>query len=211
MSSSEPLYVSSPTTVYAGAFARTCQATHLMGKVIRVVNDRSDANIRIAETAQLYRTLEALNSFLSSELPRSPAQYATSVALCHGAMLHLCDAFCCPEANPTNTPEGSEMQATAIAGMRKTAEEIRRFAEVLTTLMHRNISAISPLTADSVYMAAQTYAWLAHETGFPEDVTHYHSLRRVLQQMNSRWAVAGEYFKAIDAPVDILYRDSPNI
>lgn len=95
--------------------------------------------------------------------------------------------------------------------MKKTAEDVVRFAEVLKALMHDNISTVSPLTADALYMAATTYAWLAHESGSTEDISKYHSLREVLQQMNARWAAAGEYLKALDATKYILYRDNPNL
>jgi hypothetical protein len=103
------------------------------------------------------------------------------------------------------------MQAIAIAGMKKTGGDIVQFADFLKTMMNSNISAVSPLAADALYMGASTYAWLAHETGSPEDLANYHALREVLLQMNARWAAAGEYLKALDATKDILYSDNPNL
>ena len=213
MTSSEPLYVSSPTSVRTGAYARTCQATHLMGRLKRLMNDRSgDSALRFSEAAQLYRTLAALGNLLPEELQHSPAQYTTPLALCYGAIMHICDPFCCTETNRgEHTVEETEMQNIALDGMKKTAWDIVRFAEVLKTMMHNNISAVSPLTADALYMGVQTYAWLAHESGSPDELSNYRTLREVLLQMNARWAVAGEYLKAIDATITILYPDNPNL
>lgn len=213
MTSVEPLYVSSPTAVRAGAYARTCQATHLMGRLVRIVSDRSpDSSLRFSEANQLHRTLLALGNLLPIEIQQSPAHYATPLALCYGAIIHICDCFCCTETNPgDHTVEETEMQAVAIAGMKETAADILLLAEVLRTLMHKNISAVSPLTADAIYMSAATYAWLAHESGSPEDLSNYNALREVLHQMNARWAVAGEYLNALDKTKDILYRDNPNL
>lgn len=213
MASNEPLYVSSPTTVRAGAYARTCQATHLMGRLIRIKDDRAtDSPLRFTEAAQLYRTLEALAKILLDELQISAAQYSTPLALCYGAILHICDPFCCTETNRgEHTVEETEMQAIAIAGLKKTGPDVVRFADSLKGLMNHNISAVSPLTADAIYMGASTYAWLAHEQGSPEDLANYHALREVLLQMNARWAAAGEFLKVLDATKDILYGDNPNL
>lgn len=107
--------------------------------------------------------------------------------------------------------EETELQAIAIAGMKKTGADIVRFAKTLKMLMNNNLSAVSPLTADAIYMGAATYAWLAHEQGSPEYFASYHSLREMLLQMNARWAAAGEYLKVLDATKEILYSDNPNL
>src|SRR5947209_3532664 len=54
MTTSEPLYVSSPTTVRTSPFARTCQATHLLGRLIRHLNDQNvEPAFRFSEAGQL--------------------------------------------------------------------------------------------------------------------------------------------------------------
>jgi Fungal specific transcription factor domain/Fungal Zn(2)-Cys(6) binuclear cluster domain len=213
MATSEPLYVSTPTSVRAGPFARTCQATHLMGRLVRVLNDRSsESPLRFVEAAQLHRTLTALGTLLAGELQQSPAQYSTPVALCYSAIVSLDDPFCCTQTNRGNhTFEETEMQALAILGIKDAADCVVQLAETLKTTMNNNISAISPLTANALYVGASTYAWLAHESGSDEHLNNYHELRQVLLQMKYRWAVAGEYLDALDATKNILYQDNPNI
>ena len=103
------------------------------------------------------------------------------------------------------------MQEIAIAGMKKAAAEILQLSQVLKAVMSKNIAVVSPLTADALYMAATTYAWLAHESGSPNLTASYHAIRDVLTQMNQRWAVAGEYLKALDVTRTVLYREDANL
>jgi hypothetical protein len=212
MTSSEPLYVTSPTSVKAGGFARTCQATHLMGRLVRLTNDRTDTPLRYTEGMQLYRTLHALGTILPTELAQNEQQFSTPLFLCYGALLHLCDPFCCAETNHGDrTVEETEMQVVAINGIKKAAIEVLGFAETVKMLLRENISAISPLMLDGLYMAAATFAWFTHESGSVEDSRNYHVLKEILIQMNVRWAAAGEFVKTLDATRDILYASNPNL
>ena len=213
MTSSEPLYVSSPTTVRAGPFARTSQAAHLCGRLVQNLNDRlTDAPLRFSEAIQLHRTLTAFTALLLPEVQQSPVQYATPMALCYSALLHLYDPYGCTMSNRgEHTVEETEMQSIAIAGMKRSASEILQFSHLLKMAMTNNMAAVSPFTADALYSAATTYAWFAHESGSADMVENYHTLRETLMQMNSRWAVAGEYLKALDLTRDILYRDTATL
>jgi hypothetical protein len=213
MASGEPLYVSSPTSVKAGAYARTCQATHLLGRMIRILNDvAGDSSLRCTEAAQVHRTLSALSNLLTGEFERSPTALSTPLSLCYAGLLHLSDRFCCTAlASGNATAEETEMQGIAIISIQKVAKEVTYFAEVLKAMMTSNIATASPLTSSAIYMGAATYAWLAHESGSSDHVTSYHSLREVLVQMNQRWAVAGEYLKALDSAKYTLYRENPSL
>ena len=100
MTTSEPIYVSSPTTVRASPFARTCQATHLLGRLIRHLNDRNvEPAFRFTEAVQLHRTLAALASLLPEEFQASPDQLSSAIALVYGGMLHLYDPYACTQSN----------------------------------------------------------------------------------------------------------------
>ena len=213
MAVNEPLYVSSPTTVRAGAFARTCQATHLLGRLLHLLNEQGqESPLRFSEAAQLHRTLEALAKLLPDEVQRAPERFSTPIALCYGAIIHLCDPFCCTAHNKgDHTVEETQMQEIAIAGMKRTASEIFELSGLQRSIMNDNISAISPLTLDALYMAATTYAWLVHETGSHDYATSYHSIREVLRTMDQRWAAAGEYLKALDITKMSLYQDDANL
>ena len=202
MTTSEPLYVSSPTSAKASPFARTCQATHLLGRLIRHLNDRTiEPFFRFSEAAQLHRTLAALSSVLDS----SPQKLSSATAMTLGAMMHLYDPYACTETDHGNTIEGTEMQGIAIAGLRDTAEEVVRFAQHLQSCMSYSLASVSPLVADAVYMAAATFAWLEYERGTPEMSASLRVLTDTLQMLNARWRVAGEYLKMLDMARETLY------
>lgn len=209
MATSEPLYISSPTKVKAAPFARTCQATHLLGRLIRLLNDRHvDAPLHFTEAIYLLRTLQALATLLQGDVQRFPLRYATALSLCYGALLHLCDPLQCTETNHGNhTVEETEMQTLAIAGVKSTAADILQFSQLQMLSMTASPAAISPLMADCLYMAAATYTWLAHESGLREMGEAYHQLRKSLQVMNARWVLAGQYLSLLDKAKETLFPD----
>jgi len=211
MTPSEPLYVSSPTNVRAGPFARTCQATHLLGRLVRLLNDQLlDAPLRFTEALQLHRTLRAFANLLPDEVRQSPARFGTPLALCYGALIHLCDPFACTESNRgEHTVEETEMQTTAIAGLKSTAADVLQFSHLVRMTMATNPSATSPFIGDCLYQAAATYAWLVHESGARDMVESYHILKDVLATMNCRWAVAGQYLDILNTGRETLYDNNP--
>ena len=207
MATSEPLYVSTPTNVRAGPFARTCQATHLLGRLIRLLNDRLlDAPLRFTEAIQLHRTLQALANLLPGDVQRSTEQYGTPLAICYSGLLHLCDPFACTESNRgDHTVEETEMQTIAIAGMKSVAADILQFSRLFRLSMIKNPTAISPLVGDCIYSAAATYAWLVHESGSKENADAYHELKRILEAMASRWGVASQYLAILSKSQESFY------
>ncbi|KIW40475.1 hypothetical protein, variant [Exophiala oligosperma] len=208
---SEPLYVSSPTNIKAGAFARTCQACHLVGRLIRLLNDKMlEGPMRFTEAIQLHRTFQALANLLTEDTGRQPWQYGTSLALCFGGLLHLYDPFACTETNHgTGTVEETEMQTVAIGGLRSVAADILQFSHLLQTSMKENPASISPLIGDCLYIAAATYAWLVYETGTRETAEAYRQLRKVLEIMGTRWAVGGQYLAILEKARETLYPETP--
>jgi hypothetical protein len=85
------------------------------------------------------------------------------------------------------------MQSIAIAGLRKTAEEVLRFSQRLQTCIGYDMAASSPLVADCLYQAAATYAWLVYETGSPDMVVSLQTLAECLKMLDVRWKVAGKF------------------
>jgi hypothetical protein len=210
MATSEPLYVSSPTNVPGGPFARTCQAAHLLGRLIRLQNDRViDAPLRFREAIQLQRTLQALANLLPTDVQTSPEVYGTPLALCYSSMMHLCDAFCCTATNRgEHTVEETEMQTIAIACLKSVVGDVAHLGQLLSPSLAQNPASFSPLVGDCIYSAAATYAWLVHEHGSPEMAEAYHTLRKVLQAMNSRWRAAGQYLLILDKAQETLYSET---
>lgn len=200
MASSEPLYVSSTTNVRAGAFARTCQVTHLMGRMLRNLTDHySEPSPRFSEAIQLHRVTTALSNVLPLETFQDPLRYSTAMALCFGALLHVCEPFSCTESNRGNhSVEETEMQTIAIPGMREVAFKVLEFSKIIRETLDQTPAAVSPLVADCLYVATSTLQWCAYESGEEDALRGYSTLRETLGGLRKRWAVAGEYLKILD-------------
>jgi hypothetical protein len=174
------------------------------------LNDRFlDAPMRFAEAIQLHRTLTALANLLRDDFAASPERHGTPLALCYGGLMHLCDPFACTESNHgEHTVEETEMQTIAIAGLKSLAADVLRAAELFQASMLANPAAASPLIGDCLYFATTIYAWLADETGLKQMGDAYHSLRKVLETLGTRWAVAHQYLALLDSSRETLYAGS---
>ncbi len=123
--------------------------------------------------------------------------------------MHLCDPFACTESNHgQHTVEETEMQTIAIAGLKTLAADVLRFSELFHMSMIANPAATSPLIGDCLYFAATIYAWLACETGLKTMGDAYQTLRRVLETMALRWAVADQYLALLNTSKETLYAES---
>ena len=213
LTTTEPLYVSTPTSVKAGAFARTAQATHLLGRMIRLRNEQQDDSpMKFTEAQQIHRTITALTKLLIAEVETDPLRFGTAAALCFAALLHLCDLYACTESNQGEHTVGEiEMQTVAIAGLKQTSADALRLSQLLRMAMATNPLATSPLTADCLYQAATQYAWLVYEVGNDEYIVAYRGLAQVLSLMSSRWAVASEYLKILEMARESLYDNNASL
>jgi len=207
MAGSEPLYVGSPTSIKAGPFARACQAAHLVGKVVALLNDLlQEAEGRFTRALQIHRTLTAFIRVLQQESTSSPEAYATPMALAYSALIALCDPFCCTESNRgAHTVEEAELQTVCITGIKTVADEIADFALQLRPSMNLRPAAISPLIGHCLYMATITFAWRVYEGEEPVPIDAYRLLRSGLSALNGRWAVGGEYLQSVDTAKELLY------
>ncbi|KAI5460552.1 hypothetical protein BGZ63DRAFT_509973 [Mariannaea sp. PMI_226] len=208
----QPLALSANNTVQASPFARTCQASHLLSRVLRHVNDR-DANdeFRYQEASQLHRTLQALCTTIATEsesmFEKSSDTMAklplfTANALCYSALLCLYELYCCAEgADPSqySHPAFIEMQRLGIAGVKETSYNVYRFSQNIKSVAELGgMLKMSPLVCDCLYQAAANYAWLAGETSSEDDISKLATIKNVLGMLGKRWKLAGEYKNMID-------------
>lgn len=147
---SEPIFVSSPTSLQAGSFARTCQAAHLAGRVIRHRNDTTiEGSFRFEEAIQLYRTIKAFSMLLAEEHDVAPERMSTPMALCYSTVLALCDPYSCTESNRgEHSAEETEMQSIAISVLKTVAGQVLRFSYHLRRNMAESVAICSPFAID---------------------------------------------------------------
>ena len=156
-----PLALSASQTTKAAPFARTCQASHLMGKVVRHLDDRQlPMDFRIDEALQLHRTARALADVLAEEAERDdPTKQPTlcsSIAICYSALLTLYDGYSCTERSIQDAPESRlVLQKACIEGLDAVSAQAFHFARRVRTFVDRaSLGQLSPLVIDSLYQCA---------------------------------------------------------
>ncbi|KAK5134599.1 hypothetical protein LTR08_006255 [Meristemomyces frigidus] len=195
-----PLALSASQTVRAAPFARTCQASHLLGKVLRHLTDKTiPADYRFDEALQLNRTIRALAGILPDEAedddPAVRPTLCTSMAICYSGLLTLYDAYSCTTNNVSLGPEAQlVMQKEAIEGLAEISATVMIFARRIRAFIDRaGLPKLSPFTIDCIYQAAANYAWYVRESSDPACGERLAELKELLMLCDQRWRVAGQY------------------
>ena len=200
MTANELIMVSSSTSAKAGRFARTCQASHLLGKVLHHINDSDmELNFRFEQANQLNRTVRALASLLPDETweeedTANGPSLCTAMAICYSALLVLYDNYTCTESTiPKRTSAHLEIQESAISGLKEISEEVLRFCRRLRSLLDLNgLAKVSPLVLDCLYQAAANHSWYVKESGDQDCLAKLNEIKSVLVMIEPQWKVAGE-------------------
>lgn len=191
-------------------YAKTCQASHLLGRVIQHVNyehnlKEQDSEMHLAEAQQLHRATSAFITDLDLEYHRATRhqklRLATPRAIAYSALLNLYDLHCCIEGDTIKVADDSitarlEMQDLALQQQKHVAVQVVNFGrEIITMLNLEGRSSVSPLVCDSVYQAAAYFAWNYRETGSNASLDSLNELRQVLASISFRWRIAGKHEK----------------
>lgn len=156
-----PLALSASQTIQAAPFARTCQASHLMGKVIRHIDDKSlPCEYRFPEALQLTRTMRALADVIPHDVdeqdPSMQPPLCTAAAICYSSLLTLYDAYSCTGRRDEDLSEDQLIvQKESIDGLRDYSERVLVMARRVRAIIERHgPSGLSPMIIDSVYQGA---------------------------------------------------------
>lgn len=156
-----PLALSASPTIRAAPFARTCQAGHLLGKVVRHLCDKNlPPDYRFEEALQLHRTARSLAGLLPSEAeeddPALKPTLCSSMGICYSALLELYDSYSCTERAVPNGPETQlEMQKVSIEGISEISGTVLHLAQRIRKFIERaGLRQVSPFVIDALYQAA---------------------------------------------------------
>ncbi|KAK5121058.1 hypothetical protein LTR85_005542 [Meristemomyces frigidus] len=199
-----PLALSASPTTHAAPFARTCQASHLLGKVIRHLNDKNlPLDYKFDEALQLNRTIRALAGLLPKEAeeddPTVRPTLCTSMAICYTALLILYDHYSCTDRSLPNGPETQlVLQKECIDGLAEISATAMNLARRLRSFIDRaGLGKLSPFTIDCIYQAAANYAWYVRESSDPACGERLAELKELLSLCDRRWRVAGQYLSVV--------------
>ncbi|KIW35706.1 uncharacterized protein PV07_02390 [Cladophialophora immunda] len=175
-----------------GQFARECQISYLVGRVLRhVLDPTSDRNFHASEELQLERTLKAFMPLLMEEDSKY-GQYCAALAICTSALFNLYDAAM-KQYNDEDLGKLRILDCIESAAIRLVDFSRHLFADP-ESIDIRNMSPLIPL---SLYQAAmiQYRAWKrTNEIFCKERVT---SLFKILANFSKRWFAAAKYLQTL--------------
>ncbi|KAF2195138.1 hypothetical protein K469DRAFT_722435 [Zopfia rhizophila CBS 207.26] len=207
----QSLAVSASTSIPASPFTRTCQAAHLLSRIVRHINDmHDDAPAYYREAKQFHHIISAFDNALSHELdsisstadPILQIKLFTAIALCFSAKIALYDHYTCAEVDATGgigTPEQLGMQQVALENIKTTCIAVHTFAQkILLFSLGNDTTFLSPLLCNCLYQAAMSYTWYIRETGQTDLHAHLREIVDALRLIGARWGVANEYLKVLE-------------
>jgi hypothetical protein len=201
-----------------GPYARTCQAAHILGRVLAHRDSRKDVVPRgtvLQEALQLDATLTALDGHLATQIqgfqpapdhPNTPTSTAMPIdmALCTCARLALYGMYACnqPDVQAERFAEEHALQRACIEGIKQIV--LFRAAALASSAMPRTpegLAASSPLLLQALYDAATECQWLAREGEVvdPADAEGLAAILETLRAVGRRWQVASEFDTVVRA------------
>lgn len=192
----EPLFFSSPTRVPAGCYARLCQTSHMLGRIMQHLNNNVlDDDSRFQEVIQLNRSLQELYVVISAELNEEQSMALHSaIALCYSGMMILNKPYSGiePIGILASLVIPAEFRNHALATLRLAARETSNFVSTLYAYLAGLTDQLSPFIAQCLYQAVTTYAWLNREAPRNLDILNaIEFLRDALRKLERRWKIAG--------------------
>jgi len=212
------LAVSVEASVAAPPFARTCQAAHLLSRVLRHTNEQpEDYEAFYREAIQLHHIVSSFGAALAQvALSLDDTQVLTlypAVSICFSAQLSLYDAHTCAEVDfpqAVGIPAQLEMQLLALAGVKTACQGVAGLADKIKAAAGAGMIAfVSPLVANCLFQAAKNICWLLREAPRPELWDALQLLVDALQQVGRIWAVGGRSLLSRHTQDDPSLRSSP--
>ena len=182
-------------------FARLCQASGLLSRVLRHINEQpSDMQFWYKEGISLHYLLNSFatgstldssqddnNNILIGDKSLQPA-----VGVVYSAQMLLYDMHSCADfdhLSGVGIPEQLEMQKIALEDIKVVCTAVSSFARGIRTGGVGDAST-SPLAINCLYEAANYYFWYYREVNKPELLHEVTEITLTLQAIAGTWAVA---------------------
>ena len=201
-------------------FARTCQATHLLSRVIVHINtgeDDSNPAHYYRQALHLHQVIlsfhNALHKAVASGDTATSVELSSAVGICSTALIALCDQHTCADLdNPAGIgiPEQLKMQSTALETLQEIMPMIAEWAARLTHCLDETAwsAMASPFVSQSVYSAAKQLLCCIRETEDRDLLPLVNRLISLLTQVGRRWHAASTV-PALPPSYEICVSSSP--
>ncbi|KAK3067025.1 hypothetical protein LTR53_016340 [Teratosphaeriaceae sp. CCFEE 6253] len=174
-------------SIRVGQFARECQASNLIARVLRHIYDPSpDLRFQAEEAVQLERTLSAFCPVLMDEQVRF-GKYCAALGMCTNALFML------------HEDAGKRDATDVLTAMHPLSTQINVFSNQLfgngEAICYGTLSPYIPL---SLYQAAVVQSRLYRRSGEQCYGEALLSLKKLLGYFNRRWLVAGTSCRPVE-------------
>ncbi|KAH8807298.1 hypothetical protein F5884DRAFT_340117 [Xylogone sp. PMI_703] len=182
--------VSTPATFMVGHFARECQVSHLVGRVVQhVFNPMSDVNFHSNEALQLERTLMSFLPILIEE-ELNFGKYCGALAMCLISLFIL-------HISPSLRPQDRDTHV--LPSIETLTSWVSQLTEHLLELAQdeKNKMILSPYVPYALYQTASSQLRLwqqRNEIRYKEEAD---AMVTILRYFNRRWLIAGKYLIAL--------------
>jgi hypothetical protein len=187
-----------------GEFARLCQATYILRKVVRHVQTRkvvAEVSGPTSEALQLHEILKSLDGSFPNVDEYMNRSHHAALSLCSVARLTLYNQYACNEFLGTISRERVaaevELQRISLAGIQEIASKtVPRMAReiVLAQQLQPTTLSFSAFLPVCLYHAATECVWFVKEDDDAEMAAGLEVIMNALQISKSRWAVCGKCF-----------------
>lgn len=205
MTSLSPPSLSSPISDLLCPFARLCQASRLLGKVLRHHGQRDvQETEHFQQASDLYLELSDLARILvhQAAMPEEYLAFTTPMSVCFSALSALCDPYACNflGAKP-GTPEEAKMQTQAVDGLNTVSSSIKDFSDHLISQTTNNVAIerVSPFVMETLYTAGAHFAWDVRESGNESSQESLDSIRQSLGRFSDKWKCSEAYLRILEA------------
>ncbi|PTB37144.1 uncharacterized protein TrAFT101_010879 [Trichoderma asperellum] len=192
---SEPLFTTSfSSSTSVGSFAKMCQASHMLSKVMRHRASKKalqEVENLLPEAQALHSALSALHSSIEGHVSGGILRKSAIIALslCISARLLLYNLYACNEpgafVEQSRIPMETEMQRASLDGI------ISISSTIVPAIARANIEC--PLIAQCLYHSATECAWFIREDHEPQMYNALEDIVRDLKLIGDNWNLATEY------------------
>ena len=200
------LAVSASVSVPATPYAHTCQASHLLSKVLQHIREDDDPSSTYYQNAmQLCSILSTFRAAITEELRKATGErdrlakcvaLFTPLAICFSAELalyfnHSCADYDRPDG--AGIPEQISMQNAALSSAKSVCTAIRDFSKLITEFLGScEPSRVSIFVGDCLYQAARNISFFIKDEGKIEFREELEDILGALRMLGSRWCVASK-------------------
>ncbi|RFU34686.1 hypothetical protein B7463_g1652, partial [Scytalidium lignicola] len=200
LSSSEPLSLSTPSSIRVGPFARQAQVSHILDILMMHLYDSDGRHsLNKDESDQIARTLTAFSMLLPEETPQPWPTYCGAIGMCYSALITL------HESQPKTSLDPDAICSDAPESLQSTLNRLALISKKFNDNIRQiDIEGMSPFPPHGITRAALLQYRLWKETGDIKYCETANVLTVMVKHFSKRWMRAAHYLCQLEAEQPLL-------